>query len=157
MERVPAEKSPDGNRGEATMSGSQKIGFGDLSRLERLELEEYLKSWNGGAAWRTEPAEFREERPGANTLGQVPDWICLLPVASAFLPAIARWLVERPRTIVIKSEATKRDGTRDKKEIVVKGTSPGQSAKDAKKIEKEAQEIEKQIRDAIRKLDQTSD
>jgi hypothetical protein len=27
---------------------------------------------------RAEPAEFREERPGANTLGQVPDWICLL-------------------------------------------------------------------------------
>jgi hypothetical protein len=139
------------------MGGSQTIGLGGLSRLERLELEEYLKSWDGGAAWRADPGEFREERLGANTLGQVPDWMFLLSAASPFLPAIARWLIERPKTIVIKSETTKPDGTREKKEIVVKGASPGQSTKEAKEIEKEAKEIERQIQDAMKKLDQTSD
>jgi hypothetical protein len=139
------------------MGDSKTIGFGGLSRLERLELEEYLKSWNGGAAWRAEPGEFREESAGAYTLGQVPDWMLLLSVASPLLPAIARWILERPRTFVMKSETTKRDGTREKREIVLKGGSPGQSAKEAKEIEKEAKEIEKQIQDAMKKLDQTSD
>jgi hypothetical protein len=131
------------------------IGLGGLSRLERLELEDYLKSWNGGAAWRNDPGEFREEKPGANTLGQVPDWMLLVSAASPLLPVIARWLLERPRTIVIRSETTERGGKHEKKEIIVKGGSPGQGAKGEKEMEKEAKEIEAQIRDAIKKLEET--
>ena len=137
------------------MGDSRTIGLGGLSRLERLELEEYLKSWDGGAAWKAEPGQFREGKPGANTLGQVPDWMLLVSAASPLLPVIARWLLERPRTIVIRSETTERGGKRERKEIIVRGASPGQSAKGEKEIEKEAKEIETRIRDAINKLEQT--
>jgi len=130
------------------MSGdSEKIALTNLSRLERLELEEFLKSWQGGAAWKAEPGEFREARGGAQTLGQPDHWILLFAAGSQLLPGIAGWLARKRRTVTFSLERTNRNGERQIQKIVVKETAPDHGVEAANEIAAKLSDAIKQMSD----------
>jgi hypothetical protein len=108
-----------------------------LSNLERLELEEFLKSWDGGGAWRLHAPEVREARSPAQTLGQPDTWMVMFSAASPLIYAIAQWIAAKRRTVTIEIDRTTPKGERVKRTVRVNETTPAFSAEGAKAVEEE--------------------